>query len=141
MFKKQHVYGKVLLYLYNNPDKRFDVTYLHEQFPKVAPTYLKTVIDWLDKDGLIIKETETYRDIYRISYQGFAFINDLKHKRQSRNINSIAIIAACVGILVNFFVLNHNPAISKVDIINPIKVQSIKNTDTVKGTLKKKQKK
>lgn len=127
MFKKEHIYGKTLLYLYKNPSGRFSENDIRKHIMVVPDTYFADIISWLLKDKLIVEEKikvtdydppNTVFSFYRISYHGFSFIKDLKEKRNNRIINSISIGIACLSIAFTSWANYTNKNyISKVDIV------------------------
>jgi hypothetical protein len=148
--KSPHVFVNVLFYLYKYPNEVFTLADLQGQFSKIDSTYFNDVIKWLEKDELIIEASKRSVDLtkngggesgiksikfsfepgYRIYHKGFAFIKDLRNKRLILILNVIAIGAAYLGIFLNAFVFNPKQAVTKVEITNPIKIQSIKK-DTI----------
>jgi len=100
LFKPEHLYGRILQYMYNQPDKRFDLTHLQDQF-KGDATYLATVLRWLTSDTLIVEDEDFTVPIYRISYTGFRFIRELEDsyeaKRNALWANRISISALIVS--------------------------------------------
>lgn len=125
MFKKGYTYGEILLYLFNNPGIRCDEDDIKENITLVSDDHFNDVIKWLLEDNLIT--TESYNkahlpdvvtiDVYRISYHGFTFIKDLKEKRATRFTNSMAIIIACISIILScIFNYRNNESIYKVEI-------------------------
>lgn len=126
LFKKGYTYGEILLYLFDNPESRCSINDIKKHITKVTDSYLSDSVSWLLKDKLIVKETFKVKDsnpplqqvdAYRISYQGFAFIKDLKEKRNSRLFNSASIFIACLSIVATFLItLKNSNSISKVEI-------------------------
>jgi hypothetical protein len=126
MFKKGHTYGEILLFLYKNPEYRYELEAIKERVSEVDITCFTDVMIWLLTDELIVYEKNfpiendpVFVEVYRISYKGFTFIKDLKEKRNSRIINSITIGVACLSILISSIVsiVNSNKT-TKVEITN-----------------------
>jgi hypothetical protein len=126
MFKKGHIYGEILLYLYEHPQNRCSLRDIGENISKSTNSYLLDVIDWLISDELIIREKFQVKDsdppmqyinVYRISYTGFTFIKDLKEKRNSTIFNSISIGFACLSVIIaSYICFGNNNKITKVEI-------------------------
>ena len=125
LFKKGHIYGEILLFLYNNAEYRYELLRIKESISDVDIKHFYEVINWLLADNLIVTEVysienepELDLDVYRISYQGFTFIKDLKEKRSSRIFNSISILTACLGIVIasGFNIINQH-SISKIEVV------------------------
>lgn len=140
LFKKGYIYGEILLYLFDNPESRCSINDIRKNISKATDSYLEDSVSWLLEDKLIVKETFKIKnsnpplqkvDSYRISYQGFAFIKDLKDKRNSRIFNSVSIGIACLSIAVSsvISIINAN-SVAKVEITKFPYRLNIKARDT-----------
>ena len=116
-FKPEHVYGQVLEFLYDHPDKRFDLKHLQQQL-KCDPTYLKTQLESLAEDKLIFvsadlvnTKTGGNHPTYGLAYQGFRFVSELEnihsaksHSITANRISVLALLVALVGLFIQPYI-------------------------------------
>jgi|GEM_PF-2634321 len=115
IFSDEHVYGHVLEFLYLNADKRYGFNNLSSEFGSVDQGYLRTCLTWLKNDKLIQVESHDYVNInletgmgkdvtdelYRISYEGFKFIFNLKSTRKTHAQSIVAIVISAVAVVIS----------------------------------------
>ncbi len=115
LFKKDHVYGHIVKFLYANADKEYYFEALKDKFKDVNASYLNKQLKYLEKDKLIIKEIDLSNktdeqlnvikeniqvDRYRISHKGFLFICNLENSNRANLQSRVAIWLSIIALLI-----------------------------------------